>query len=393
MDNKRQGCGYDLHRSGQCCRTRRHGLAGLDGLWPSIPPLYPINNCRGWRLNHRAVRRCYLWLVRSACMLVFVTYSLQGRDAFAAAAASEPIEAHSSLTSLVTTLNDDGVLDRAKQLRVFSQQSNLEAGNSIYQAILQAALAEDAKMFGPTQIRDVPPPIRQDFAYQLLSEGGADIHHAGTSIWLEQQLRPVKVPLLGGGLGWRGMLVSVHRQQAIKQITQFSQLQHLTACQGSDWPDTQVLRAAGLKVWTADTYDALIQALRDGRCDYFPRSLFEGYAEVRALQLLYPDLRFESKILLQYPYATYFFVRPEHTHWQLRLTLALQRLAHRGELARLWQQHPATSAVFPLQQYQSSLVFQLVNPAVASSLPTEPYLWLQFPAQTRLIAVDVPQAQ
>lgn len=387
MSPKRYGCGYIRNRLKSC--DHRRWLCGMAAnrlvLWSAV--------VRAFSIFGLVITAILSGMVLSSMVLGSAAQArhLSVNDVGPSSPQLAPSQA--AIASHRQMPKPHQAFVRGKQIRVFSQQSNLEAGNSIYQAILEAALAEDAKMFGPTQIRYLPPPIRQDFAYQLLSEGGADIHHAGTSIWLEQQLRPIKVPLLGGGLGWRGMLVAAQRQQAIKQITQFSQLQHLTACQGSDWPDTQVLRAAGLKVWTADRYDVLIQALRDGRCDYFPRSIFEGYAEVRALQLLYPDLRFETKVLLQYPYATYFFVRPEHTHWQLRLTLALQRLAQRGELAQLWQQHAATAAVFPLQQYQSSLVFQLENPAVAAALPTEPYLWLQFPAQTRLISVAAPPPQ
>lgn len=277
-------------------------------------------------------------------------------------------------------------------IRTLGQQSIQEASHAYYQDLLQLVLKQTEAEFGPAKVQELMPPRHGDMFYMLQKGDFIDLHRFGTDLELEKKLLPIRVPLLGGGLGWRGMMIRKIDHAAFLQLDNFSQLKHLTACQGMNWPDSTIMEQAGLKVLRIDGYDQMLQMLSKKRCDYFPRSVFEGPSEVAKFARDYPDLMFSTDILLKYPYAMYFFVKQNNELLAKRLQKGLTALAITGQLQAFMQKHPVSRHVFPLSQFENSLVFELQNPVLPPATPLSiSEFWLQLPPSTRVERIKAPR--
>lgn len=277
-----------------------------------------------------------------------------------------------------------------QHIRVLGLQSPGEASVSYYHELLQLVLNRTKAEYGPAQLKQLQPPALGDYRYLLMKQNFIDVHHFGTSLEMERDLLPVRVPLLAGGLGWRGFIIRKADRVAFSQIRHFNELKRLTACQGELWPDSDIMRAAGLKVLTAERHDQMLELLRRERCDYFPRSIFEGPVEQKAFATLYPDLEFNTSVLLQYPFAMYFFVNKNNKVLAERLFKGLDRLAKSGELQAFLQAHPIARQVFPLSQFSQAVVFHLDNPLLPAETPLqERAYWLDIPR--KVPATEQPQ--
>jgi hypothetical protein len=94
----------------------------------------------------------------------------------------------------------------------------------------------------------------------------------------EAALLPIRIPIDKGLLGWRIFLVNRAKADQFAAVKTLDGLRPYQAGQGHDWPDTDILRANGLKVQGSANYDGLFKTLQAGRIDYFPRSVVEIWA-------------------------------------------------------------------------------------------------------------------
>lgn len=286
-----------------------------------------------------------------------------------------------------------GVSATETVIRTLGQQSIQEASHAYYQDLLQLVLKQTEAEFGPARVQELMPPRHGNMFYMLHKGNFIDLHRFGTDLQLEKNLLPIRVPLLGGGLGWRGFMIRKTDLAGFKQLSSFSELQQLTACQGSNWPDSTIMEQAGLKVLRVDGYDQMLSLLSKKRCDYFPRSVFEGPSEVAHFAKEYPDLMFSTDVLLKYPYAMYFFVKQNNEQLANRLHKGLTALAVSGQLQAFMQHHPVSRHVFPLSQFSQSLVFELPNPVLPPATPTSiTEFWLQLPPSTRVEKIKISEA-
>ncbi len=270
--------------------------------------------------------------------------------------------------------------EQPQHIRVLGLQSPGEASVGYYQDLLQLVLNRTKAEYGAARFELLQPPPLGDYRYLLMKQNFIDVHHFGTSPELERDLQPIRVPLLGGGLGWRGFIIRKTDRQAFRQIRQLSELKRLTACQGELWPDSDIMRAAGLKVMTAERHDQMLELLRRERCDYFPRSIFEGPVEQKAFAAAYPDLEYNTSVLLHYPFPMYYFVNKNNKVLAERLFNGLDKLARSGELLAFLQAHPIAQQVFPLSQFSKSVVFYLDNPLLPPETPLQQKdYWLSIP--------------
>ena len=125
-------------------------------------------------------------------------------------------------------------------------------------------------------------------------------------------------------------LLATKNPHLLAKIKSLQDLHALTAGQGHDWPDTEILRANNLKVNTTSSYHNLFPMMSAGRFNYFPRSILEIWDEVAMPGS--QDAVVDESLLIYYPVAVYFFVnkndkalaqvlekgpKPCHRRWQL----------------------------------------------------------------------------
>ena len=145
---------------------------------------------------------------------------------------------------------------------------------------------------------------------RLIKNGTIDVYWTATSHEREHELLPVRIPLMRGLLGYR---VSIVHRDFAEQVKQPGvSLKDLTACQVRFWPDTTILLSNQFNVASVTDFHKNFELIHKKRCDFFPRAIFEGEADLSMAQATYPELRLFDDVLLYYPYPIYFFTAKEN---------------------------------------------------------------------------------
>lgn len=252
---------------------------------------------------------------------------------------------------------------------------------SYYLDLIEEVLRETTPEFGPARLQKVPEDVPQARLLAQLAHNELDLLWTTTSQLREGIVTPIRIPLDMGLTGQRALVIRADRKAEFDQITKLEQLSHLKACQGAYWPDTAVLREAGLRVVEFNWIDLAYPALHDGRCDYLPRAINEIDGEVASIGD--PDVIVYDRLLLTYPLPMYLFVAPGKPDLARRMQAGLGRMAAEGRLRKFMENHPATSMIFPLTRFQGVRIFQLPNPDLPPATPlAEKYLWLDVAAES-----------
>ncbi len=185
-----------------------------------------------------------------------------------------------------------------------------------------------------------------------------------TSVQREQSLLPVRIPIFKGLYGWRLLLIPQGQQAAWREVDSLADLKRKTLVQGHDWPDTEILRANGLTVTTGASFAALFKMLAIGRAQAFPRSVLEIVWEQETQKQLFA---IEPSLVLHYPTAVYFFVRPDDHRLAGLVELGLNRLLANGAFDRLFDQHHA-EAIRSAGLHKRRLI-ELHNPLLPAQTP------------------------
>lgn len=254
--------------------------------------------------------------------------------------------------------------------------------NNYFVDLLRLVLRKTEPEFGPFQLRPVSLSVPQGRLMRMLSTGEpVDVLWSMTSRSRETHLRPVRIPLGRGLIGYRLLVIRAEDRAAFAEITSIAQLSEKVAGQGPSWPDTEILRHNGLTVTTSG-YESLFTMLRHGRIDYIPRALNEPWGEVAARPEL--DLIVEPTLMLHYPAANYFFVQRGNKALAERLRRGLELALADGSLEKLFFKHPDHKVMFSKTQYQKRRVFRLENPLLPESVPLKrDALWWRPEAQRK----------
>lgn len=195
-----------------------------------------------------------------------------------------------------------------------------------------------SKTDGAYRLEASPTKMPQGRVLRQLKQGtGIDVAWTMTSVQREQELLPIRIPLLKGLIGTRLLLINEADEARFGQITASEQLKALDAGQGHDWPDTDILRHNGYRVTESPAYDALFRMLHRHRIDYFPRSIEEIWVE--AERGADKGLVVEKTIVLQYPTAIYFFVNKTNHALARRLEEGLERALADGSFEALFRKN------------------------------------------------------
>lgn len=237
-------------------------------------------------------------------------------------------------------------------------------------AMLRLALAEAGVTYRLQQTEE----MHQSRALKLLAhKQGIDVVWTMTSPEREASLRPIRIPLYKGLIGWRVLLVQREQLARFANIDS-DQLSQLLAVQGHDWPDAQILQANGFNVLPVTGHESLFELLNRGRVQYFPRSVIEVLDEFNN----HPDLALaiEPGLLLYYPTAIYFFVHPDNDTLAQALELGLERAIANGKFDALFNR--MNGPMLAALKIPQRRVISLQNPLLPAATPlTRNQLWLQ----------------
>ena len=196
-----------------------------------------------------------------------------------------------------------------------------------------------------------------------------------TSKEREKDLLPIRIPIDKGLLGWRIFLINKKNAVNFEKLNTLDDLKKFEAVQGHDWPDTEILKANGLKVLGLPYYDSLFKTLQIGRVDYFPRSISEIWTEEKS----HPDrdLEIEKTIILHYPTALYFFVNKDDKELARLIETGLRAAIKDGSFEKTFVE--SYGADINQTHLKNRKLFQLKNPLLPVETPLQDKkLWLSF---------------
>lgn len=221
---------------------------------------------------------------------------------------------------------------------------------------------------------------QQRWMVEVSNEAGNGILWTVTTKARERQLLPLRHALTKGLIGLRLLIIRPADAATFASVSSIADLQKLVACQGSQWPDTQVLRANGLNVNEGMDVERLYKMLASGRCDYFPRGISEltledGYLQRHRLMAV-PGL------VITYPQAMYFFVNRNNHALVERLDAGWQKLVANGELDNFFFSQPRVQQALAFLAATPIRIIALDNPSAPNnlSIPGISY-WLEQAAQ------------
>ncbi len=184
-------------------------------------------------------------------------------------------------------------------------------------SLLEMALARSGEPYELTEVR--LPEYSEKRSVLLIESSQYDVHWLNTTPERERQLRPVRIPLDRGAIGWRAFFIRPEMQPVFDKVKSAEDLKSLIFVQGHDWPDVAVLLQNDFAVERSSNWDGLFRMIALNRAQVFPRSIVEISAEQK--EGVAQGLVIERGLILRYPAAYYFFVAKEN----VRLAQALER--------------------------------------------------------------------
>lgn len=237
--------------------------------------------------------------------------------------------------------------------------------------LLQKALSYSAT---PYTLLPAKETMAQSRVLREISQqtGIVDVFWSMTSVEREKLLKPVRVPLSRGLLGWRLLLVNQNTPFLSTPRTK----QNTLFVQGYDWPDSQILKANGYKIHTANDYHSMFTMVEKGRVNALPRSVIEiadEHKNIAAKLFIAPDL------MLYYPTAEYFFVSNKDSNLAAAIEHGLIEMYKDGSFNALFEQQYGTILTQLAQQKRK--VLKLQNPLLPTATPLDkPEYWQPLPS-------------
>lgn len=263
-----------------------------------------------------------------------------------------------------------------QEIRIRPKQSEDDASHSYFVEVLQIALNNTEKEYGKAVVKIMNVNMTQGRALEELQKGNyIDVDWAGTDLEREKKLKPIRIPLIGGLLGYRVPVIKKENVTKFDKIKNLNDLKKYTAIAGLHWPDSTIMEKAGLKVYKVAKFEQMYPILESGRVDYFPRGINEVYAEIESRSN--ENLVAYDKIILAYKFPMYFFTNNKNINLAKRLEKGLMIAVNNGTLLNLIKTHPSTSQIFPLDKYKNSLIIEINNPYLSKETPiNNKKLWI-----------------
>jgi len=250
----------------------------------------------------------------------------------------------------------------SNQLRIIPPQSKFDSSHSYFNNLLNKILTVTQDKYPKTYITFSKPLEQGRALLKLKNNKDIDIYWAGTSIKREKELKAIKIPLLKGLLGYRLLIINKNNKAKFDAIKSIDDLKKLKACQGTYWPDTDILVNSGFKVIKNTSYEAMFLQVAKNRCDYFPRGIHEIKSEMEVRNKKYKELMIYDDIIIYYPFPMYFFVSKENNILAKRIKDGLNILIEKGEFLKNLKIDITTQHIFPLYNWQNKKIYPIPNP-------------------------------
>ena len=185
----------------------------------------------------------------------------------------------------------------------------------------------------------------------------------GTSANLESELVPIRFPIWRGLLGFRIFIINKNMQETFDNVYTLEDLQKYIGDQGIGWTDIQILERSGL-MQQETRYDLIFAKINENRSDYFARGITEGFTEVEIRKEEFVNLTVERHLLLEYPFAGFFFTNKENPELAEALEKGFQESYADGSFLEFFYNYPVIRNVLDQANLENRVRIQISNPLV-----------------------------
>ena len=214
--------------------------------------------------------------------------------------------------------------------------------------------------------------IKEDFTQARVNEevrtgGLLDLCWASSDAQIESQLRPIRIPLFKGLLGYRIFIINKNDQAKFDKVHTMDDLKKLTIGQGRTWADGRILEANGFNVIKTNKYPSLFYMVEGGRFDGFPRGVHEPFGELEARPTM--DLAVEKNLMVYYQMPFYLFVSPNNQALAKDLETGFERAIANGEFDKVFYGDKSIQDVLQKANMKNRKIFKLDNPLLSKETP------------------------
>jgi len=258
-----------------------------------------------------------------------------------------------------TVLN--GAAARAGETVVYYNQGNGVPAEQLFSfKVLKLALAKSGKTYvlKPSPLGKI---TERRATEAMIAGEKLDVAMLGANAAVDAKLRPVRIPIDKGLLGYRIFLIDGARQAEFSRVRTLADLRRFSALHGLSWPDTQILRHAGLPVWTG-AYASLPRMTMARRADYFPRAAHEVFGDQAKASPDAPGLAVEKTLVLRYRFTALFYVSKANKQLHDDLYRGFLAAYDDGSYEALFRSDPDIRAALTRANLKSRRVIEIDNP-------------------------------
>ncbi|WP_394222458.1 hypothetical protein [Alteromonas gracilis] len=252
----------------------------------------------------------------------------------------------------------------AEAIKIVKRSELDYQSHAYYSQLLELALSKASGDRESFALVETEGNLVQERVLRELSQGGEiDVFWTVTSKLREQQAIPVRVPLLNGIMGYRVSLIRQASLATFNNIRIGQQFKRLVGGQGHDWPDFKILEHNGFLTLGTSNYDVIIELLKVGRVDYFPRALHEAVVEAEALNN--KAIIIEPKFIMYYPSYIFFFVSTSKPELAQRIEKGLRIAKQDGSFDLLFERYMDFDRISNYLNLSNRELIMLHNPLLS----------------------------
>lgn len=219
------------------------------------------------------------------------------------------------------------------------------------------------------QVKVLEQQLTQTRVKEELRAGTVDVMWLASNQKEEEELLPVRFPLLKGLLGHRICIIAPEKQARFMRVRTMEDVRQLTFGQGLGWPDVEILRANNLQVITTAKYENLFYMTEGERFDGFPRGVLEPWVEIESHREL--GLTVDRHLLLIYGLPFYLFVDPARPQLAEKIHRGLDLALQDGSFDEYFFSQPMVKSALQKANLRDRLAFHLHNPTLPKNIPLD----------------------
>jgi hypothetical protein len=235
--------------------------------------------------------------------------------------------------------------------------------------ILNLALLKTRHDFGDYELIPSALPMTESRLLQEVKTGRLiDLIWSSTSPQKEQALRPIRIPLRKGILGYRIGLIHKSSQLSFNDVESLDDLRQFRIAQGIGWGDVELYKHNGIIVGQAP-YQSLFTLIEPKRFQLFPRGVSEIFHELEVYGTANSTLAIEENIVLYYPWPYYFFTSKTNETLANRIEVGIERMIDDGSFEAIFLKY--NRAPIEKAKLNERRLIPLTNPFLPDKTPLD----------------------